>query len=143
MKKIDELNFYTDGAYSPVTKTGGWAVYSPELKLRITNQEKDTTNNRMELIAAINAMKFILQTGIKIPTINIYSDSLYVINTLKGLYKMKTNLDLWSEASRMLYLIQRQSIQINWVHIKGHAGHINNEIVDRLANLLSQTKLKI
>lgn len=142
MKKIDELNFYTDGAYSPVTKTGGWAIYCPELKLRITNQAKDTTNNRMELIAAINAMKFILQTGIKIPTINIYSDSLYVINTLKGLYKMKMNLDLWSEASRMLYLIQRQSIQINWIYIKGHAGHINNEIVDRLANLLSQTKLK-
>lgn len=142
MKKIDELNFYTDGAYSPVTKTGGWAVYCPELKLRITNQAKDTTNNRMELIAAINAMKFILQTGMKVPTINIYSDSLYVINTLKGLYKMKMNLDLWSEASRMLFLIQRQSIQINWIHIKGHAGHINNEIVDRLANLLSQTKLK-
>ena len=56
--------------------------------------------------------------------------------------KMKMNLDLWSEASRMLFLIQRQSIQINWIHIKGHAGHINNEIVDRLANLLSQTKLK-
>lgn len=142
MKKIDELNFYTDGAYSPVTKTGGWAVYCPELKLRITNQAKNTTNNRMELIAAINAMKFILQTGMKVPTVNIYSDSLYVINTLKGLYKMKMNLDLWSEASRMLFLIQRQSIQINWIHIKGHAGHINNEIVDRLANLLSQTKLK-
>lgn len=142
MKKIDELNFYTDGAYSPVTKTGGWAVYCPELKLRITNQAKDTTNNRMELIAAINAMKFILQTGMKVPTVNIYSDSLYVINTLKGLYKMKMNLDLWSEASRILFLIQRQSIQINWIHIKGHAGHINNEIVDRLANLLSQTKLK-
>jgi ribonuclease HI len=143
MKKIDELNFYTDGAYSPVTKTGGWAVYCPELKLRITNQEKDTTNNRMELIAAINAMKFILQTGMKISTVNIYSDSLYVINTLKGLYKKtKTNLDLWSKAFRVLYLIQQQSIQINWIHIKGHAGHINNEIVDRLANLLSQTKLK-
>jgi ribonuclease HI len=97
----------------------------------------------MELIATINAMKFILQTGIKIPTINIYSDSLYVINTLKGLYKKtKTNLDLWSKAFRVLYLIQQQSIQINWIHIKGHAGHINNEIVDRLANLLSQTKLK-
>lgn len=142
MKKCKELNFYTDGAYSPVTKTGGWAVYCPELSLRITNQEKDTTNNRMELTAVINTMKFISNVKLKNIAVNIYSDSLYVINTLKGLYSIKVNLDLWTTALNLLSSIQQQGITINWIHIKGHAGHINNEIVDRLANLLSQTKLK-
>lgn len=142
MKKCKELNFYTDGAYSPVTKTGGWAVYCPELSLRITNQEKNTTNNRMELTAVINTMKFLLNVKLKNIAVNIYSDSLYVINTLKGLYSIKVNLDLWTEALNLLSLVHQQGITVNWIHIKGHAGHINNEIVDRLANLLSQTKLK-
>jgi ribonuclease HI len=142
MKKCKELNFYTDGAYSPVTKTGGWAVYCPELSLRITNQEKDTTNNRMELTAVINTMKFISNVKLKNIAVNVYSDSLYVINTLKGLYSIKVNLDLWTEALNLLSLVHQQGITVNWIHIKGHAGHTNNEIVDRLANLLSQTKLK-
>lgn len=142
MKKCKELNFYTDGAYSPVTKTGGWAVYCPELSLRITNQEKNTTNNRMELTAVINTMKFLLNVKLKNIAVNIYSDSLYVINTLKGLYSIKVNLDLWTEALNLLSLVHQQGITVNWIHIKGHAGHVNNEIVDRLANLLSQTKLK-
>jgi ribonuclease HI len=142
MKKCKELNFYTDGAYSPVTKTGGWAVFCPELSLRMTNQEKDTTNNRMELMAVINTMKFILSVKLKNIVVNVYSDSLYVINTLKGLYSIKVNLDLWTDALNLLGSICQQGITINWIHIKGHAGHTNNEIVDRLANLLSQTKLK-
>ena len=142
MKKCKELNFYTDGAYSPVTKTGGWAVYCPELSLRITNQEKNTTNNRMELTAVINTMKFLLNVKLKNIAVNIYSDSLYVINTLKGLYSIKVNLDLWTEALNLLSLVHQQGITVNWIHIKGHAGHVNNEIVDRLANLLSQIKLK-
>lgn len=142
MKKCKELNFYTDGAYSPVTKTGGWAVFCPELSLRMTNQEKDTTNNRMELMAVINTMKFILSINLKNIVVNVYSDSLYVINTLKGLYSIKVNLDLWSDALNLLSSICQQGVTINWIHIKGHAGHTNNEIVDRLANLLSQTKLK-
>ncbi len=142
MKKCKELNFYTDGAYSPVTQTGGWAVFCPELSLRMTNQERDTTNNRMELTAVINTMKFISSVKLKNIVVNVYSDSLYVINTLKGLYSIKVNLDLWSDALNLISSICQQGITINWIHIKGHAGHINNEIVDRLANLLSQTKLK-
>lgn len=142
MKKCKELNFYTDGAYSPVTKTGGWAVFCPELSLRMTNQEKGTTNNRMELTAVINTMKFISSVKLKNIVVNVHSDSLYVINTLKGLYSIKVNLDLWTDALNLLSSVCQQGITINWIHIKGHAGHTNNEIVDRLANLLSQTKLK-
>lgn len=142
MKKCKELNFYTDGAYSPVTQTGGWAVFCPELSLRMTNQEKNTTNNRMELTAVINTMKFISNVQLRNITVNVYSDSLYVINTLKGLYSIKVNLDLWTDALNLLSSIYQQGITVNWMHIKGHAGYTNNEIVDRLANLLSQTKLK-
>jgi ribonuclease HI len=96
----------------------------------------------MELTAVINTMKFISSVKLKNIVVNVYSDSLYVINTLKGLYSIKVNLDLWSDALNLLSSICQQGITINWIHIKGHAGHTNNEIVDRLANLLSQTKLK-
>ena len=57
------INFYTDGAYSPVTQTGGWAVYCPELKLKVTSQERGTTNNRREMTAAITALEYYFNGG--------------------------------------------------------------------------------
>lgn len=137
------INFYTDGAYSPATQAGGWAVYCPELLLKLTNKEYNTTNNRMEMTAVIKALEFVLQTKLPVNGINIHSDSLYVINTMKGLYSMRTNLDLWARLVNLTTKLSASNLQINWVHVKGHAGHTNNEVVDRLANLLSQTKLKI
>lgn len=136
------INFYTDGAYSPATQAGGWAVYCPELLLKLTNKEYNTTNNRMEMTAVIKALEFVLYTKLAVKEINVYSDSLYVINTMKGLYAMRTNLDLWSELINLRTKLSTENLQINWIHVKGHAGHANNEVVDRLANLLSQTKLK-
>lgn len=136
------INFYTDGAYSPATQAGGWAVYCPELLLKLTNKEYNTTNNRMEMTAVIKALEFVLYTKLPVNEINVYSDSLYVINTMKGLYAMRTNLDLWSELINLRTKLSTNNLQINWIHVKGHAGHANNEVVDRLANLLSQTKLK-
>ena len=140
-QQLDTLNLYTDGAYSPVTQTGGWAVCCPEIRLKIANQAKDTTNNRMEMTAAINALKWVLLAKAPITTVNIYSDSLYVINTIKGLYQKKTNNDLWDYLDRLCLKLSEKGIIVNWVHVKGHAGHLENEVVDRLANLLSQTKL--
>lgn len=136
------INFYTDGAYSPVTQTGGWAVYCPELKLKVTSQERGTTNNRMEMTAAIKALEFAFYTKLPVDMINIYSDSMYVINTMKGLYAQKTNTDLWRRLGELVSLISARNLKINWIHVKGHAGHVHNEVVDRLANLLSQTTLR-
>lgn len=140
-QQIDTLNLYTDGAYSSTTQMGGWAVYCSEIRLKIANQVKDTTNNRMEMTAAINALKWVLLAKAPITTINIYSDSLYVINTMKGLYQKKTNNDLWDYLDRLCLRLSEKGITVNWIHVKGHAGHPENEVVDRLANLLSQTKL--
>lgn len=140
-QQIDTLNLYTDGAYSSSTKMGGWAVYCPEIRLKIANQEKDTTNNRMEMKAVISALKWVLIVKVPITTISIYSDSLYVINTMKGLYQKKTNNDLWAYLDRLCLRLSEKGITVNWIHVKGHAGHSENEIVDKLANLLSQTKL--
>lgn len=136
------INFYTDGAYSPVTKTGGWAVYCPELQLKLTNKEHITTNNRMEMTAVIKALQFVQYTKMPIREINVYSDSLYVINTMKGLYSKRTNLDLWKKLNDLVLQLNEIGLMINWIHVKGHSGHKNNEVVDRLANLLSQNKLK-
>ena len=54
-----KINIFTDGAYSPKTEKGGWAVYCPELRLRMCGAVKDTTNNRMELLSAIKALEFV------------------------------------------------------------------------------------
>lgn len=140
-QQINTLNLYTDGAYSSTTQMGGWAVYCKKIRLKIANQVKNTTNNRMEMTAAINALKWVLLAKAPITTINLYSDSLYVINTMKGLYQKKTNNDLWDYLDRLCLRLSEKEITVNWIHVKGHAGHPENEVVDRLANLLSQTKL--
>ena len=67
-----KINIFTDGAYSPKTKKGGWAVYCPELRLRMCGAVKDTTNNRMELLSAIKALEFIDDTHLHLEELVIY-----------------------------------------------------------------------
>ena len=51
--------FYTDGAYSPTKQKGGWGLYCPQYKLKMCHGEYNTTNNRMEMTAAIRALEFV------------------------------------------------------------------------------------
>lgn len=136
---LDNLNFYTDGAYSSSKKVGAWAVYCPEIDLHLADAERNTTNNRMEMIAVLYALEWILRSKLKsIKTVTIHSDSLYVINTMCGLYEKKTNLDIWERLDFLSFYIKDLGIEITWQHVKGHAGHVHNEVVDKLANFISQ-----
>ena len=134
-----KFNIYTDGSCLGNPGNGGWAaIISDEKKIKkISGSEKDTTNNRMELLAPINALKS-MKPGVKI---KIYTDSQYVkngitewINTwLTNNWKTSKkenvkNKDLWIE----LYNLNK-SLNVQWNWIKAHDGNPMNEEVDLLA----------
>ena len=134
------IEIYTDGSCLTNPGNGGWAaIINEDGKIKkISGSEKNTTNNRMELLAPINALKEMTVRS----EINIFTDSQYVklgitewinkwtINNWQTSKKEDVkNKDLWIE----LYN-EKSKHQINWNWVKGHSGHRENEIADELAN---------
>ena len=135
-----KFKIYTDGACSGNPGPGGWGAVifdKNNTQKNISGNEKNTTNNRMELMAPINALKDIDPKN----KIEIYTDSQYVklgitewINTwIKNNWKTSKkedvkNKDLWLK----LYNLD-QSFKIKWNWVKAHAGNPLNEEVDLLA----------
>ena len=133
------IKIYTDGSCLSNPGNGGWAAIiniNGEIK-KISGNEKNTTNNRMELMAPINALKNI---NSKDP-IEIFTDSKYVKNGITEwintwvLNNWKTskkedvkNKDLWLELHKL-----NQSLNVKWNWVKAHAGDTLNEEVDMLA----------
>jgi ribonuclease HI len=137
---------FTDGACSGNPGPGGWGaiIFLPETSIELSGFELDTTNNRMELVAVIETLEYLIKKKIH-DKVDIYSDSAYVINALtKGWLKnwernnWKTkagdevkNIDLWK---RLICLRSKyEGKDIGFIKIKGHSGHIHNERVDLLA----------
>ena len=139
-----ELFAYTDGACSGNPGPGGWGVLlqaksGDEVVKERTLQggEADTTNNRMELLAAINALEKLAKPS----TITVVTDSAYVKNGVTGWIhgwkrngwktaakKPVKNVELWQRLDEA----QRRH-QVRWEWVKGHAGHPENERADELA----------
>ena len=133
------IKIYTDGSCLTNPGDGGWAAIisiNGEIK-EISGSEKNTTNNRMELLAPIRALKEMNQSD----QIEIYTDSQYVklgitewINTwVANNWKTSKkedvkNKDLWVE----LYDLNK-SLNVKWNWVKAHAGNTINEKVDLLA----------
>jgi len=135
------IEIYTDGACRGNPGPGGWGVLLKAGRHEKTMHggEHDTTNNRMELTAAIEGLK-----ALKRPSeVVLYTDSRYVMDGITSWLanwknrgwktaakKPVKNQDLWQaldeEAARH---------EIRWVWVKGHSGHDGNEEADRLANL--------
>ena len=133
------IKIYTDGSCIKNPGNGGWAaiIFMNNEKIAITGNKKNTTNNQMELMAAIEALK-------KIPTgqkVQVYTDSKYVKlgitewiekwsqNNWKTSSKQKVkNLELWTELNKI-----SKKHKIEWFWVKGHAGDPINEEVDTLA----------
>ena len=117
---------YTDGSCIPNPGPGGWAFvcFNETEEFHISGGEDKTTNNRMELSAVIEALKF----NDKRETYCIYSDSMYVINCAKGVWARKKNIDLWQKYDK----VSKNKI-IEWVWVRAHNGDKYNEIVDKLA----------
>ena len=136
---MKEVSIYTDGACRGNPGRGGWGailVYGKYEK-ELSGGESETTNNRMELTAAIEGL-----SALKEPCkVKLYSDSKYLVDAFllgwveswrvagwrRGKEKLK-NSDLWE---RMYALTEIHEVEFIWV--KGHAGHDYNERCDRLA----------
>lgn len=131
-----EITIYTDGAASGNPGPGGYGVVLISGKHRLEKSEgfKLTTNNRMELLAAITGLEALKIAGSKVV---IYTDSKYVADSVekgwvfqweaKGFQKRK-NPDLWM---RFLKIYRKHTVRFVW--IKGHSNNIENEVCDRLA----------
>ncbi len=143
-----KVRIYTDGACSENPGPGGWAaVFNTENKcFTITGNEIETTNNRMELRAVIEAFKKIAKTKSN-NEFEIFCDSAYVVNAINNHWievwqrkNWKTtkgddvkNKDLWEEFSAIKNEVCSKGICVTLVKIKGHAGNTFNEMVDKLA----------
>jgi len=143
---MKHIEIYTDGSCSGNPGPGGWGaiiVYNGKEK-EICGGAEETTNNRMELSAVIQAL-----TALKEPcAVTLTSDSKYVTDSInkgwlynwpkKGWKNFKgeptPNVDLWKQ---LMPLLEKHQITFLW--IKGHAGHPMNERCDQLAT--EQTKL--
>jgi ribonuclease HI len=141
---MTELFAYTDGACSGNPGPGGWGALliarngETVLKEReLKGGEADTTNNRMELLAAINALEALERPS----AITLVTDSAYVKNGVESWIhgwkrngwktsnkKPVKNVDLWQRLDEA-----RQRHDVTWEWIKGHAGHPENERADELA----------
>lgn len=137
---MQKVTIYTDGACSGNPGPGGWGailMYN-DVKKEISGGEKNTTNNQMELTAAIEALK-----QLKVPCeVVLYSDSAYLINCftnnwLEGWKKKKwvnskrepvKNRELWEELDRLSGIHS-----ITWIKVKGHADNEYNNRCDELA----------
>lgn len=133
------VEVFTDGACSGNPGPGGWAAllrYGGRERL-IDGAEPATTNNRMELMAAIEALDSLTRDC----TVDLHTDSKYVMQGLTEWLpnwkrrqwqtadkKPVKNRDLWE---RLDALCSRHTVRWHWV--KGHAGHVENERVDRAA----------
>jgi ribonuclease HI len=138
------VELYTDGACSGNPGPGGWAYIlrdGPTKKERkASGGEADTTNNRMELMAVIEGLRA-LQKPCKV---TLHADSQYVLNGLKSWmagwkrngwrrktssgYEPLKNVDLWKALDELKH---QHDIQVK--HVKGHAGHAENEECDQMA----------
>ena len=131
---------YTDGACSGNPGPGGWgAIILSEEKneTNISGKEKSTTNNRMELMAPIMALRKIKKAS----EVTIYTDSIYLKNGIttwiknwekngwkNSNRKQVKNKDLWVALNKL----SKEQI-IDWKWVKAHAGNKYNEIADKLA----------
>ena len=143
-----EISIYTDGGCSNNPGPGGYGAILIDngQEREISGGFKLTTNNRMELMACIAALRALTVTNLPV---RIYSDSSYVVNGIsKGWAKSwrrrgwiksdkqpAVNPDLWGE---LLDLVEGRNIAFQWV--RGHVGHPLNERCDQLAGAAFRTK---
>lgn len=135
------IEIYTDGACKGNPGPGGWGALltSGKHQKKIYGGELDTTNNRMELLAAIRALESLKKPSV----VHLHTDSQYMrkgmLEWIKGWKKngWKTaakkpvkNVELWKALDE-----QVATHEVKWFWVKGHSGDPGNEMADQLANL--------
>ncbi len=154
---MNSIIIFTDGASRGNPGPGGWAVVivDREEVTELGGAERETTNNRMELTAVIEAFAFVeIETSDvdSIPQpINIYTDSSYVLKGaqswlkgwLKNDWKTKTkddvlNKDLWQRLATVM-----EGKEITWHLVKGHVGIAGNDQCDKIATAFADGKTNL
>lgn len=139
----EEIIIYTDGACSGNPGAGGWGaviIFPENMLIELGGGEKTTTNNRMEMTAAISALKYVEKRTEKI---KLYTDSSILINGItKWIWAWRrrgwvnaegqpvANKELWE---KLWQIISSLHNSIEWVYVKGHAGYEVNERCDVIA----------
>jgi ribonuclease HI len=138
MNKLPEVEIFTDGACDPNPGPGGWAAILRfgDTEKELSGSEEQSTNNRMELTAAIEALRALKRTC----RVDFYTDSEYLKrgitewleNWRKRNWRRKggklANVELWQALDA-----ESEKHEIEWHWVKGHAGHPENQRVDRMA----------
>ncbi len=141
----ERVTLYSDGACKGNPGIGGWGVllvYKGQEKT-LCGGERETTNNRMELMAVIQGLSALKRACV----VAVYTDSQYVQKGISewlvnwkargwktAAKKPVKNVDLWQ-----LLDTETQKHQVSWHWVKGHAGHPGNERADELANMGIET----
>lgn len=152
------IRIYTDGACSGNPGPGGWAmvVNTDSTCNTFSGGAVSTTNNRMELTGAVEALRYIASQTADDNIYEIYCDSAYVVNSINSkwldgwkLNGWKTkqgddikNRDLWEALSDQMRSCRKMGQRIMFIKIKGHNGNTFNDLVDTLAKAESAKAAK-
>lgn len=150
-----KIRIYTDGSCSGNPGPGGWAatIAFPEKKRIITGGNPDTTNNAMELKAVLESLRYIYAVAFdgnaskSFKSIDIYSDSTYVVNGISKHWAQKwadngwktvagddvKNRSVWEDLLLIIQSFKRKHIKVNLIKVKGHSNDWSNNQVDKLA----------
>lgn len=127
------IEVYTDGSCIRNPGKGGWAaiIVVPGNLITTTKKTKlhgrsrrNTTNNRMELMAAIKGLEATPEGS----SVRLHSDSKYIVSTMTMGWKRKRNLDLWGMLDK-----EASKRTVEWIWVRAHSGNPMNEEADRLA----------
>ena len=147
-----KLRIFTDGACSGNPGPGGWAsMFLFPLNCEyISGNEKNTTNNRMELLAVVKCLEKFISSycGTSFDEIEINSDSAYVVNAINQHWierwqkeNWKTtnkgndvkNYDLWIRLLECFSTLEWLGVDVKFVKVSGHSGNVLNDLVDKMA----------
>lgn len=146
---MSDIEIYTDGACRGNPGPGGWGalLIAGDHRKELSGSENPTTNNRMELMGPIAALRALRRPS----RVILYTDSKYVCTGIEvwlPQWKLRDwrttdrkpvkNIDLWQalDAARLPH-------QVTWQWVKGHAGNVGNEHVDQLANAAIDAMLAV
>jgi len=137
---LKEIDIYTDGACSGNPGPGGWGVVLiyQENKKELSGYQPETTNNRMELFAAIQGLSALKESCV----VNLYSDSSYLVNAFEKQWIEKWQRNGWKTSTKSpvenqdlwkLLLIHVRKHQVRFIKVKGHSDNQYNNRCDEMA----------
>lgn len=147
---------YTDGACSGNPGPGGWGTlieFADGQRHELGGRDPDTTNNRMEMQAALSALEYLEEANVESGEVILHTDSEYLKNGItkwiKG-WKRKgwktsagkpvLNKDLWQQLDTVTQTLSSKKLSVDWRYVRGHTGNPGNERCDEIARAFSHAQ---